>query len=159
MRKERGSERAHCSWRMRPVSQKQVRFCPKVVIRPHKHSFNMQTHTHTHKLTQAALGISGGQWQQKKKKRGLPQLFGIVLLNLRPLLHKFHVLLHQLQARLCMLLNRVILVLEKAARETNKEKISSQDSAGNGTRVNSWVITGILLWLSRRSSELISSRG
>lgn len=158
MRRERGSERAHCSWRMRPVSQKQVRFCPKVVIRPHKHSFNMQTHTHTQADT-SCFGHFRRTMAKKKKKRGLPQLFGIVLLNLRPLLHKFHVLLHQLQARLCMLLNRVILVLEKAARETNKEKISSQDSAGNGTRVNSWVITGILLWLSRRSSELISSRG
>lgn len=51
----------------------------------------------------------------KKKKQGLPQLFGIVLLNLCPLLHKFHILLHQLQTRLCVLLNDVILVLGKEA--------------------------------------------
>lgn len=53
---------------------------------------------------------------------GLPQLFGVVLFNLCPLLHKLHILLHQLQARLCMLLNDVILVLQKAARQTNKDK-------------------------------------
>lgn len=67
MRRERGSERAHCSWRMRPVSQKQVRFCPKVVIRPHKHSFNMQTHTHTQADT-SCFGHFRRTMASKKKK-------------------------------------------------------------------------------------------
>lgn len=54
-------------------------------------------------------------------------MFGVVLFNLCPLLHKLHILLHQLQARLCMLLNDVILVLEKATRQTNKEKKNKKE--------------------------------
>lgn len=46
-RRGKEGERAHCSWRMRPVFQRQVRFCPKVVIRPHKHLINsLLTCTH-----------------------------------------------------------------------------------------------------------------
>lgn len=48
-------EREHtlCSWRMRPVFQRQVTFCPKVVIRPHKHFINSVFNTHTFKHTHA----------------------------------------------------------------------------------------------------------
>lgn len=53
--------------------------------------------------------------ENNERARGLPQLFGIILLDLSPLLHKLHIFLHQLQARLCMLLNDVILVLGKGA--------------------------------------------
>lgn len=120
MKREWGRERARCSWRMRPVFRRQVRFCPKSSHKTpqtfHKRPFNMHPYkhkqTHTQTLTQAFEADSTAeQWQA----RGLPQLFGIVLLNLCPLLHKFHILLHQLQARLCVLLNDVILVLEKGA--------------------------------------------
>lgn len=52
----------------------------------------------------------------EKKTKTLPQLFGIVLLNLCPLLRKFHILLYQLQARLCVLFNDVILVLVEGAQ-------------------------------------------
>lgn len=64
----------------------------------------------------------GKRFKSNTNNGSLPQLFGVVLFNLCPLLHKLHILLHQLQARLCMLLNDVILVLVKAARQTNKEK-------------------------------------
>lgn len=140
--RERGREQAHCSWRMRPVFQRQVRFCPKVVIRRRKHFTNSLltcTHANTRKRTLWHKNLRQTAQQNDDKLRGLPQLFGIVLLNLCPLLHKFHILLHQLQARLCVLLNDVVLVLEKGAWETNKEKILSQHSAGRGT----WVITGM----------------
>lgn len=40
-----------------------------------------------------------------------PQLLGVLLLDLRPLFHELHVLLHQLQAGLCVLINCVALVL------------------------------------------------
>lgn len=58
--RERAREWAHCSWRMRPVFHRQVRFCPKVVIRPHKHFIHrLLTCTHAnaskHTLTTAAL--------------------------------------------------------------------------------------------------------
>lgn len=53
--------------------------------------------------------------ENNERARGLPQLFGIILLDLGPLLHKLHIFLHQLQAGLCMLLNDVILVLGKGA--------------------------------------------
>lgn len=49
--RERAREWAHCSWRMRPVFHRQVRFCPKVVIRPHKHFIHRLltcTHANTH---------------------------------------------------------------------------------------------------------------
>lgn len=80
-----------------------------------------------HEQAATARILESGQQRKNIKKYntkngGLPQLFGVVLFNLCPLLHKLHILLHQLQARLCMLLNDVILVLEKAARQTNKGK-------------------------------------
>lgn len=75
-----------------------------------------------HTCTQFFVAV--GQQQHEKQRRreknktktGLPQLFGIVLLNLCPLLRKFHILLYQLQARLCVLFNDVILVLVEGAQ-------------------------------------------
>lgn len=142
-RREGGLERAHWSWRMRPVFHRQAWFCPRVVIRPHKHFINSlfkhakRRRTHTNTLTRERSEADGPRENKDPKKRkieGLPQLFGVVLLNLRPLFHKLYILFHQLQARLCVLLNDVILVLGKEAWQTNKEKkASSQRSAGNGT--------------------------
>lgn len=48
-------------------------------------------------------------------------MFGVVLLDLRALLHELHVLLDQLQAGLRVLLNDVVLVLGKGARDKTRE--------------------------------------
>lgn len=84
--------------------------------------------THTNTLTQGHFEGRRAQENKddfkKKQKKGIkgggenpsggsPQLFGVVLLDLRPLFHKLHILLHQLQAGLRVLLNDVILVLGK----------------------------------------------
>lgn len=62
------------------------------------------------------LGNNNMKNRGEKKTKTLPQLFGIVLLNLCPLLRKFHILLYQLQARLCVPFNDVILVLVEGAQ-------------------------------------------
>lgn len=49
MKRERAREPACCSWRIRPVFQRQARFCPKVVIRSDKYFINsLLTCTNAH---------------------------------------------------------------------------------------------------------------
>lgn len=50
---------------------------------------------------------------QSRSHRGTPELLGVVLLDLCPLLHKLYVTLHQVEARLRVFLDDVILVLKQ----------------------------------------------
>lgn len=116
-------ERARGSWVLSQTSWILSRTRP-LITRPHN-PFKKQPHAAAQ--TRAGRNSEAGKGGKKCENRtlhngGLPQLFGVVLFNLCPLLHKLHILLHQFQARLCMLLNDVILVLERAARQTNKDK-------------------------------------
>lgn len=58
------------------------------------------------KLDHASHGSKEAQSTQHT-----PELFGVALLNLRPLLYKFDVELQQVDARLCVLFDVVVLVL------------------------------------------------
>lgn len=48
-----------------------------------------------------------------QKPLGIPQLLGVALLYLRPLLHKLYVALNQIEAALRVLVNDIILVLKE----------------------------------------------
>lgn len=49
--------------------------------------------------------------KEAQSKENTPELFGVALLNLCPLLYKFDVELQQVNARLCVLFDLVVLVL------------------------------------------------
>lgn len=54
---------------------------------------------------------AGHRSKEAHSKENTPELLGVVLLNLRPLLYKFDVELQQVDARLCVLFDLVVLVL------------------------------------------------
>lgn len=72
------------------------------------HTFHKTAFEHKHQL----LWAHTQEWGLRNHEEwGLPQLLGIVLLYLRPLLHKLHILLYQFQPGLRVLVDDVILVL------------------------------------------------
>lgn len=53
---------------------------------------------------------------REKKNQSTPELLGVVLFYLRPLLYKLYVTLHQVKARLSVFVDDIILVLRGKAQ-------------------------------------------
>lgn len=69
-----------------------------------------------------AFVLAGHRSKEAEAEENTPELFGVALLNLRPLLHKFDVEVQQVDARLRVLFNLVVLVLRG---EENRVKSQS----------------------------------